>query len=282
GFGPPPAAPGGFGPPPGPPPSPGGFGPPPGAPPSPPKFGPPPAAGGGFGPPPAAPSGGFGPPPMAPREPSGAFGPPPAAPPLQSSPNVQPSSPADLNAYSDGLRMIAIELRGIAASKTIFSTQILPSPKPGVAAVAIRYGRSMHVICAGGPFSQPIWPSRDFADRDKLLAATIGNDAGAELMIPWVLTYVMPGVYPDLGKDEASKQAFVEAADAFGVGVDQAGIDAARRQGFPEVTRNHARFLVVSEPKQSIAGIELRWGDRPFEMLYVPTPGVVARSAPWT
>jgi len=140
----------------------------------------------------------------------------------------------------------------------------------------------MHVICAGGPFPQPIWPSRDFADRDKLLQATIGNNATPEQMIPWVLTYVLPGVYPDLGKDEASKQSFVEAADAFGVGVDQAGIEAARRQGFPDVTRNHARFLVVSEPKQSIAGIELRWGDRPFEMLYVPTPGVVARSAPWT
>ena len=45
---------------------------------------------------------------------------------------------------------------------------------------------------------------------------------------------------------------------------------------------NHARFLVISEPKQSIAGVELHWGERPFEMLYVPTPGVVARAAPWT
>ncbi len=178
--------------------------------------------------------------------------------------------------------MISVELRAIAASKTILSSQVLPAPLPGVAAVAVRYGRSMHVICAGGPFSQPIWPSRDFADRDRLLAATIGTNCGPDLMIPWVLTYVLPGVHPDLSKDPASQQGFVEAADAFGVGVDQAGIDAARRQGFPEIKPNHARFLVVSEPKQSIAGIELRWGDRPFEMLYVPTPGVVARSAPWT
>lgn len=192
------------------------------------------------------------------------------------------SGGGDISSYAEGLRVIAVELRGISASKTILSSQILPAPLPGVAAVAIRYGRSMHVLCAGGPFSQPIWPSRDFADRDKLLGATIGNNAGPELMVPWVLTYVLPGVFPDLGKDEQSRQAFVEAADAFGVGVDQAGIDAARRQGFPEVTKNHARFLVVSEPKQSIAGIELRWGDRPFEMLYVPTPGVVARAAPWT
>ncbi len=182
----------------------------------------------------------------------------------------------------DGLRIIAIELRGISASKTILSTQILPSPIPGVAAVAIRYGRSMHVLCAGGQFAQPLWPSRDFADRDKLLAATIGNKAPPELMIPWVLTYVLPGVFPDLGKDSQSQQAFIEAADAFGVGVDQAGIDAARRQGFPSIDKTQARFLVVSEPKQSIAGIELRWGDRPFEMLYVPTPGVVSRAAPWT
>jgi hypothetical protein len=178
--------------------------------------------------------------------------------------------------------VIAVELRGIAASKTILSTQILTSPLPGVASVAIRYGRSMHVLCAGGPFSQPLWPSRDFADRDRLLAATIGTRVGPEQMIPWVLTYVLPGVFPDLGRDPQSQQAFVEAADAFGVGVDQAGIEAARRQGFPEVSKNHARFLVVSEPKQSIAGIELRWGDRPFEMLYVPTPGVVSRAAPWT
>jgi hypothetical protein len=192
------------------------------------------------------------------------------------------SKGGDLTGYAEGLRAIALELRGIAASKSILATQILPSPLPGVAALGIRYGRSMHVICAGGMFSSPIWPSRDFADRDKLLQATIGNNAGPEQMIPWVLTYVLPGVYPDLAKDEAGKQAFVEAADAFGVGVDQAGIEAARRQGFPELQKNHARFLVVSEPKQSIAGIELRWGDRPFEMLYVPTPGVVARSAPWT
>ncbi len=192
------------------------------------------------------------------------------------------SSDRDLQSFTDGLRAISLELRGISASKTIFSSQIIPSPLPGVCAVAIRYGRSMHVICAGGPFPQPIWPSRDFTDRDKLLQQTIGNNAPPEQMIPWVLTYVLPGVFPDLGKDEASKQGFVEAADAFGVGIDQAGIDAARRQGFPDVTRNHARFLVVSEPKQSIAGIELRWGDRPFEMLYVPTPGVVARAAPWT
>jgi hypothetical protein len=189
---------------------------------------------------------------------------------------------ADLASYTDGLRVIAVELRGIAASKTIGSAQILPSPLPGVAAVAIRYGRSMHVLCAGGPFKDPIWPSRDFADRDKLLAATIGPHAPPESMIPWVLTYVLPGVFPDLGKDEAGRQAFVEAADAFGVGVDAGGLDAARRQGFPEIGKHQARFLVVSEPKQSIAGIELRWGDRPFEMLYVPTPGVVARSAPWT
>lgn len=189
---------------------------------------------------------------------------------------------ADLNTYGEGLRAIALELRGIASSKSILSTQILPCPLPGVAALAIRYGRSMHVICAGGQFPQPIWPSRDFADRDKLLQATIGNNAPPEQMIPWVLTYVLPGVYPDLSKDEAGKQAFVEAAEAFGVGIDQAGIDAARRQGFPDLSKSHARFLVVSEPKQSIAGIELRWGDRPFEMLYVPTPGVVARSAPWT
>jgi hypothetical protein len=153
---------------------------------------------------------------------------------------------------------------------------------PGVAAVSIRYGRSMHVLCAGGSFAQPLWPSRDFADRDRLLAATIGSKVGPEMMIPWVLTYVLPGVYPDLGRDPQSQQAFVEAADAFGVGVDQAGIEAARRQGFPQLEKNHARFLVVSEPKQSIAGIELRWGDRPFEMLYVPTPGVVSRAAPWT
>jgi len=192
------------------------------------------------------------------------------------------SSGNDLNSFSEGLRVIAVELRGIAASKTILATQVLTSPLPGVAAVSIRYGRSMHVLCAGGPFAQPLWPSRDFADRDRLLAATIGTRVGAEQMIPWVLTYVLPGVFPDLGRDPQSQQAFIEAADAFGVGVDQAGIEAARRQGFPELAKNHARFLVVSEPKQSIAGIELRWGDRPFEMLYVPTPGVVSRSAPWT
>jgi len=241
-------------------------------------FGAPPPAPGGFGPPPAPPAAappahhGFGAPPPQPQH---------APAPPRQAPQAE-SSGQDLQHYTDGLRAIALELRGIAASKSILSTQILPSPLPGVAALGIRYGRSMHVICAGGQFGTPIWPSRDFSDRDKLLAATIGNNAPPEQMIPWVLTYVLPGVFPDLGKDEQSKAAFVEAADAFGVGVDQAGIDAARRQGFPEVTRNHARFLVVSEPKQSIAGIELRWGDRPFEMLYVPTPGVVARSAPWT
>jgi hypothetical protein len=188
----------------------------------------------------------------------------------------------DLGAYAEGLRMIAVELRAIAASKTILSSQILQSPLPGVAALGIRYGRSMHVVCAGGPFAQALWPSRDFADRDRLLQATIGTRVGAEVMIPWVLTYVLPGALPDLGKDSQSQQAFVEAADALGVGVDPAGLEAARRQGFPDVGPHHARFLVISEPKQSIAGVELHWGDRPFEMLYVPTPGVVARAAPWT
>jgi hypothetical protein len=208
--------------------------------------------------------------------------PPVAAPPPAAPATAPQSAGGDINGYADGLRMISVELRAIAASKTILSSQILPAPLPGVAAVAVRYGRSMHVICAGGPFSQPIWPSRDFADRDRLLAATIGTSCGPELMIPWVLTYVLPGVHPDLSRDPQSQQGFVEAADAFGVGIDQAGIDAARRQGFPDIKPNHARFLVVSEPKQSVAGIELRWGDRPFEMLYVPTPGVVARAAPWT
>ena len=135
----------------------------------------------------------------------------------------------------------------------------------------------MHVVCAGGPFESPIWPSRDFADRDRLLQATIGTQAAPEILIPWVLTYVIPGVLPDLGKDSG---AFVTAAEALGVQVDAKNLENMRRQGFPEVSANRAKFLIVSEPKQSIAGVELKWGAS-FELVYHPAPGVVLRGSPW-